>query len=169
MMDVARIIHLQNECLYVSIERYLCRPGSLEASQNEVLRCGFCPFCRKEQKPTPAVVRNGLTTVLFNIFNPPPSNVNISTGDKPWTVDVLVERVRSFENAADLILRSRSKSGLRPDTVKRIVFGLLACGILQLNYHNVIKKAVFSLARSTTQDGAFALSDDRCWGQLDLK
>ena len=133
------------------------------------VRCGCCPFCRKDPKPVPSVVKEGLRWVLFNVFNPPPGNVNISSVDKPFTVDVLVEKIRTNKDAPNLILWSKSKGGIRPDTAKKIIFGLLTCGILQLNYHNIEKKAIFSLARSDTSPGAFALSDNSRWNKLDLK
>ena len=104
--------------------------------------------------------------MLIGIFSAPPSNVNIESEQKTWTLPVLVEAIRTYPDSAKLITMSRAKDGLRPDTVKRIVFGLVASGIVQLNYHVIVKKAVFSLARSGQ---GLAMSIDSLWDRFDLK
>ena len=107
--------------------------------------------------------------MFFYLFNPPPSNISIRRDAKPWTLDTLVEGVRTFPDATSLILASRAKVGITPDQIKRIVFCFLVKGILGLNYHESIKKAVFSLTHSTENPREFKINEDVHWQGLQIK
>ena len=172
LFEVARMLVLQQECYYVAIENHLGNPNG--GVVNRAVRpCNnFCPVCRddvKDRRVTPIVNRDGLTSVLFNIFNPQPSNSNVSKDRKNWTLSNLVSEVRDFPDASLLITRSSAKDGLSPDSIKRILFCLLVKGIMKLNYHSGEKAAVFSLAHSRREHGTFALRDDDYWVGIELK
>ena len=168
-LDVAKVIVLQNECYYVAIEEYLSNPEMIGLT-NLITRCGMCPFCRNETKKMfPLFSREGTTSVLFNLFNPSPTNQSVDSSNDLWTIDTVVKKIREYPNSAMLISRSSVKGGLRPDTIKRIIFVLVTCGILQLNYHTSEKQAVFSLAHSANVVGTFALVDEHYWANIETK
>ena len=58
-----------------------------------------------------------------------------------------------------------------PDNIKRILFGLVLRGLLQLSYDKIIKRAVFSLSHHLLEDGSlsFAIYDDTLWEGMELK
>ena len=78
-LDIASLMVLQKECLYVEIERHLANPLTI-GQVNHTVRCSYCPFCNNESKVVPSLNREGVTTVFVNIFNTPPSNVRGSSG-----------------------------------------------------------------------------------------
>ena len=96
-IEVAKLLLLEKECYHIQIERYFCNPETLHQTANVVLRCGsLCPFCRGEQHFVPAINREGLTIVLFDLFNSPPSTTNIIGENKPWTLLHLVDGIQKY-------------------------------------------------------------------------
>ena len=174
LFEVGKMLVFQNECFYVTTEKHL---GNPEVQMNDSLfePCNlWCPVCRdpiKDRRIVPIVDRHGLSTVLFHLFNPPPNNIVINKNRDPWTIDVLVREVRRYPNSTQLILKSKVKGGISPDNIKRILFGLVLRGLLQLSYDKIIKRAVFSLSHHLLEDGSlsFAIYDDTLWEGMELK
>ena len=171
IFEVARMLLLQEECFYVTIENHLGNPNG-GIGNHAVTPCHICPVCRddiKDRRIVPIVDRDGLTSVLFNIFNPPPSNSNVTKDRKNWTLGNLVTEIRDFPDGSKLITRSSAKDGLSPNSVKRLLFCLLVKGMMKLNYHCGENVAVFSLEHSSREHGTFALKDDDYWVGMELK
>ena len=129
-------------------------------------------MCRepiKDRRVVPIMCRLGVKHVLFNLFNPPANNIIINRNRDAWTIDVLVREIRAYPDSTQLMLKSKVKGGIQPDTIKRIVFCLLLKGVLHLSYDDSEKRSVFNLKHSTSNDSVFALDDDECWESLDLK
>ena len=170
LFEMARLLVLREECFYVAIETRFGNPdvqalgGGLDPCDN------LCPYCRdKEKRVIPIIDRVGTQRVIFHIFNPLPTNANVNTLQKPWTLEVLVNSIRSFPDATMLILKSRVKGGISPDTIKRVIFCLLLKGMLKLNFNKDENRAVFSLAHSNSALGEFALMEPQYWTGVELK
>ena len=174
LFEVGRLLVLQDRCFYLAIENHLGNP-SIVIDNTRQTPCRICPFCRNrdgngnETPIVPPMHQAGTRQVIFHVFNPPPSNANVHREQKVWTVDVLVDAIRSFPNATELILQSRMKGGISPDQIKRILFCMLLKGMMQLNFHTVENRAVFSLTHSTNNVGEFALMEEHGWRGLRLK
>ena len=174
LFQIGRMLVFQEECFYVSIEKHLGNPHVIIPNE-QFTPCGnFCPVCREELKDrrvVPMVDRNGLSTVLFHLFNPPPNNIVINKARDAWTINVIVREIRGYPNSTHLILKSKVKGGISPDNIKRVVFSLTLCGILQISYDKIEKCAVFSLAHFVMPNGtlSFALYDDSYWNKIALK
>ena len=161
---------LQEECFYVTIEKHLGHPSRIVA-ESEFSECMICPVCRndKGRQIVPPINRQGTAQVLFHMFNSPADNITINKNRDAWTLPVLVREIRVHPNATFMILQSKMKGGISPDLIKRVLFGMMMKGILQLTYDNEERKAVFSLTHSTERVGEFALMEDSYWSGMNLK
>ena len=175
LFHVGRMLVYQNQCFYIAIEMHIGNPD-IEISPASMEACGgLCPVCRenvKDRRVVPFVDRNGLSIVLFHLFNPPPNNIVINKDRDPWTLDVMVREMRKYPNSTHLILKAKMKDGITPDSIKRILLSMTLRGILIMTLDPVVKKAVFSLGHTTDGDAGnitFALFSDRYWFGVDVK
>ena len=164
-LEVAKMFTVKNKCYYVQLEQHLGNPDTSEPSTST--DCGICPFCCNE-KLFPAICKIGTKRVIFDIFHPQPTN-GLAQVVKPMTLKIIVETIREYRNARLLMTKSKAKEIIAPDTVKKILFVLLAAEILTLEYHQEEKKAVFSLACSSADASSFAMNIDEFWININLK
>ena len=164
-LEVAKMFTVKNKCYYVHLEKHLGNP-EIDNSSNHS-NCGFCPFCRNE-KSFPAICREGTERVVFDVFHPQALN-GLASEQKPLTLKVIVDAIREYRNSRLLMTKSKAKDRIAPDTVKTILFLLLAAEILTLEYHTEEKKAVFTLARTSLDASSFAINNDDFWKHIDLK
>jgi hypothetical protein len=169
---MARILILNTSCYYIAIEDLFGNPYLIDTVPFHRQQCGMCPYCRNEVV-VPPVRKIGVEKVLFDIFCPSLTEASIARPLLPWTLDNLAKAVREYPNASVLILNSRKKGGIPPITIKKIIFSLVTVKILQINYHGVMKKTIFSLARKEADvvqsAGELALNNDSYWSLIQLR
>jgi len=172
LFEMARILILNTSCYYIAIEDLFGNPYVIDTVPFHRQPCGMCPYCRNELV-VPPVRKIGIEKVLFDIFCPSLTEASIARPLLPWTLDNLAKAVREYPNASVLILNSRKKGGIPPITIKKIIFSLVAVKILQINYHGVMKKTIFSLARKEADvvqsAGELALNNDSYWSLIQLR
>ena len=164
-LEVAKILAAKNKCYYVHLKEHLGDPD-IDDSLNHS-NCGFCPFCRNE-KSFSAICRDGIECVIFNIFHPQALN-GLTSEQKPMSLKAIVDAIRDYRNSRLLMTKSKAKDRIAPNTVKNILFLLLAAGILTLEFHTKEKKAVFTLARTSLDASSFAINNNDFWKNIDLK
>ena len=68
-----------------------------------------------------------------------------------------------------LLTNSNAKGEPSPDLIKKVLFLMIASGIMRFEYHSELKKGVFALATCGPDDSSFALQDDIYWSNNDTK
>ena len=88
---------------------------------------------------------------------------NTETDGKP-NLKALVQAIKMFPNVQVLIVSSsRSRRGIEPVEIKKVIFLLVAHGILSLRFDGNSKKVQFRLAKSFHDDSVLALQHDQNW------
>ena len=163
-LEVAKMFSIRNKCYYILLEEQLGNPDNVSTVAAD---CGFCPFCRKE-RIFPSISKSGTAKVIFDVFIPPAQN-GLVKQQPTLTLKAIVNIIRDYPNARFLITKSKAKEKIAPDTIKKMLFLLLAADILTLQYDVEEKKAVFCLARTSPGSSIFAINENEFWNNIELK
>ena len=76
----------------------------------------------------------------------------------------LVQGIKAFPNVRELIVSSsRTRRGIEPIEIKKLIFLLVAHQILSLRFEENTKKVQFRLAKSFHDQSVLALQHDPYW------
>ena len=167
-MEVAKMITVSNKCFFLTLEDILGNPYQPVDPMNDPRTdCGRCPYCRKERL-FPKLDKAGTKKLLFDIYHP--RAVDGITADRvPMTLKTIVDIIRKLHGAKKLLTNSNAKGEPTPDLIKRVLFLMIASGIMRFEYHTELKKGVFALVTCGPDDSSFALQDDEYWSNIDTK
>ena len=120
--------------------------------------CGKCTVC-KNKKLFPQVNREGTKTVLLDLFV-----FGYHSIDGKPTLKNVVKAMKSYPNARQLLLSTlQSRTDIEPVKIKKVLFMLVAHGILKLRYDNETNNIQFSLVKSSQNSSILAIQDDSYW------
>ena len=99
--------------------------------------CGECTVCKNE-KLFPQIFKEGMKGIFLDLF----MFGDYSIDGKP-TLKTIVKAIKSYPNVCQLLLSaSRSRSD-----IKKVLFMLVAHGLLKLCYDKESNDVLFSLAK----------------------
>ena len=161
IMDVASLLSSSGQCYYNQIEKKLGNPYI--AMEHEQERCGTCPNCLNK-KIFPPVSKDGLKTVLFDIFL---SGPNQMTGRR--TPQCVWRSIRNYPNAGPMILRSCSSRTTPPlGSMKRILFQLIASRIIDIQFDQNENDILLGLHKANDTSTELAMNVNALWDNLNL-
>ena len=107
----------------------------------------------------PKINKNGTTTVLLNLFVFGNGNLN----GKP-NLTALVTALQTYPDCRRLIITgTRSTRPFQPVEIKKILFMLVAHGMLILHFEPNMKEVVFRLAKASHNASVFAIQYHPYW------
>lgn len=159
LMDVASLLASSSDCYYITIENKLGNPDVLIEVEQE--RCGSCPNCLGT-KTFPLVSKNGLKTVLFDLFI---SGDNQITERR--TPQCVWRSIRNYPNVGILLVRSRDSRTVPPlGTIKKILLQLISARIVDIQYDSKEDDVLLGLGRASLTSTDLAMNVDTFWKQV---
>ena len=119
LYDVGKLLCSIHTCAYKALEEFFGNPFS-----NIYVNCGTCSFFRNDAHTILCLNRAGITTIFFNIFNPPAGDSKFQCIEvKTWNLDNLMNELRKYpqdrQNMNYLLVKSSAKSVVTPDLIKK--------------------------------------------------
>ena len=157
LMQVAKVL-ASDKCKCAHVEHLL---GNPDMNHDVLEACNQCPVCRDE-KLFFQINKEGAKMVLLKLF----MFGNTEMDGKP-DLKALVQAMKVFPNIREQIVSlSRSRRGIEPVEIKKVVFLLVAHGILSLRFDANSKKVQFRLAKLFHDNSVLALQHDPYWTSM---
>ena len=142
-------------CFNVHIETLLGNPDMIHHLPEP---CGDCTIC-KNTKLFPQINKEGTKTVFLDLF----VFGDHSIDGMPILKNV-IKAMKAYPNVRQMIMsNSRSRTGIEPVEIKKVLFMLVGHGILKLRYNKEMNNIQFSLAKSNNNSSILAIQDDAYW------
>ena len=120
--------------------------------------CGECSVCKNE-KLFPQINKEGTKSVILDLFIFGENSIQ----GKPHLKN-MVKAIKSYPNVQKLLLLgSRSRTGIDPVEIKKVLVMLAAHGFLDLRFDKETNGVVFSLAKLFHNEFILALQLDEYW------
>ena len=157
LLTVAKVL-ASDSCMTVYVESMLGNPDRLDEPS---LACGNCLVCRNE-KLFSTINKGGMKSVLFELFV-----FGERAIQERITLKTLVKAIKTYpQNCQKLIAGSRSRMDVQLCKIKKIIFMLVAHGLLKLHYKNESNDVIFQLTKSTHNETVLAVQHDPYWTSM---
>ena len=123
LLQIAKVL-ASDLCFNVHLEKLL---GNPEFDHHLPEACGECTVCKNE-KLFPRINKEGTKGIFLDLF----MFCDYSIDGKP-TLKNIVKAIKSYPNVCRLLLSaSRSRSDIESGKIKKVLFMLIAHGLLKL-------------------------------------
>ena len=144
-----------DECICRHVEKIL---GNPETNHIQNSRCRYCTVCNNV-RTFPTINKNGTTSVLLHLLV---FGNGIIEG-KP-NLKALVTAIQAYLDSRRLLIAgTRSSRALQPVDIKKILFMLVAHGMLKLYFESDTKEVIFRLAKASHNASVLAIQYHTCW------
>ena len=154
LIQMARVL-ASDECMNRHVERII---GNQEKKDVQSSNCGHCNVCNNDRM-FPKINKNGTTTVLLDLFVFGNGNIN----GKP-NLTALVTAFQTYPDGRGLIIAgTRSTRPFQPVEIKKILFMLVAHGMLTLQFEPNMREVIFRLAKASHNASVLAIQYHPYW------
>ena len=139
LLQIAKVI-ASDLCFNVHLEKLL---GNPEMNNHLPQPYGECTVCKNE-KFFPQINKEGTKGVFLDLFVFGDYSI-----DGKQNMKNIVKAIKLYPNVYQLLLSaSRSRSDMKPGKIKKVLFMLIAHGLLKICYDEDSNDVLFSLAKS---------------------
>ena len=139
----------------VHLEKLLENP---EMNHHIPQPCGECTVC-KNKKLFPQINKEGTKGIFLDLFVFGDYSI-----DGKLTLKNIVKAIKSYPNVRRLLLSaSRSRSDIESGEIKKVLFMLIAHGLLKIQYDKESNDVLFSLAKSYHDASVLAIQYNPYW------
>ena len=144
-----------DQCFNVPVESIL---GNPEFNHHLPDPCCHCSACKNEN-PFFQINKEGMKSVLLDLFVFGDPGIEGKAHLKG-----LVNAIKAYPRVQEKIVSSsQSRLNMEPGEIKKVLFLLVAHGILKLHYERSSKLVIFRLAKSFHDTSVLALQHDPYW------
>ena len=149
-----------DQYMAVHIEKILGNPDN---TNERSIPCGNCPMCRND-KVFFTINKEGTKTVLLDLFL-----FSDRALQEKISLKALVNAIKSYPRIREKIMSgSRLRLDMQPCENKKLLYMLVAHGLLKLHCGDDNNDIVFQVAKSSHDDTVLALQHDQYWINMNL-
>ena len=154
LLQIAKVL-ASDLCFNVHLEKLL---GNPKLNHHIPELCGECTIC-KNKKLFPQINKEGTKGLFLDLF----VFGDYSIDGKP-NLKNIVKAIKSYPNVERLLLSaSRSRSDIETGEVTKVLFMLIAHGLLKIWYDKESNDILFSLAKSYCHASVLAIQYNPYW------
>ena len=153
-------VFASDQCMAVHIETILGNPDNTD---KQSIPCGNSPVCRNG-KVFFTINKEGTKTVLLDLFL-----FGDTALQEKVTLKALLNAIKSYPRIREKVMPgSRSRLDMQPCKIKKLLFMLVAHGLLKLHCGDDNNGVVFQVTKSSHNDTVLALQHNQYWIDMNL-
>ena len=164
LLDVVKLVGNSKRCHKQLLEIAL---GNPTGDRTQFPPCGRCSVCREDVDMWPLLCKEGVQLVVFDVF----AGGNAINGKH--TMENVSDAIRNYPDSSKHLFSSRSTKKPSLGAVHKVLFVLIASGIINLEYKTEDDReaahVVLCLAKVGALNPQRCLMVDRYWSNINLK